>query len=148
MYADGMLNIKQDIPRRHGFDTFDTFLKTLNMKFEKSISILYSTDIVRSLTYYVEKLGFEDKWEWESPPTFGGVVKDDVELFFCDKNQGHPGTWLCVMVDNVDVYYENIKAKGADIVAPPESREWNIREMLVKDPDGHIIRFGHRIECD
>ena len=26
--------------------------------------------------------------------------------------------------------------------------KWNIGEMLVQDPDGHIIRFGHRIECD
>ncbi len=31
---------------------------------------------------------------------------------------------------------------------PPTSREWNIREMMEEDADGHIIRFGHRIECD
>ena len=27
-------------------------------------------------------------------------------------------------------------------------REWNMREMIVQDPDGHIIRFGQRIECE
>ncbi len=48
------------------------------------------------------------------------------------------------MLDNVDEF----KANGAKIVAPPDSKPWNIREMLVEDPDGHIIRFGHRIECD
>ena len=118
------------------------------MKFEKSISILYSADVARSLAYYIEKLGFDDKWEWDSPPTFGGVVKDNVEIFFCEKGQGNPGTWLSVFVEDVDAYYESIKPKGAVIIAPPDSKEWNVREMLVQDPDGHIIRFGHRIECD
>ena len=52
------------------------------------------------------------------------------------------------MLDDVDAYYENIKAKGAKIAAAPQSMEWNTREMLVEDPDGHMIRFGHRIDCD
>jgi predicted enzyme related to lactoylglutathione lyase len=118
------------------------------MKFEKSISILYSADIPKSLNYYIEQLGFDQKWEWDSPPTFGGVSKDEVEIFFSEKGQGNPATWLCVIVDNVDEYYQHIKEKGAKIVAPPESKEWNMREMLVEDPDQHIIRFGHRIDCD
>lgn len=118
------------------------------MKFEKSISILYCADLKKSLDYYVNKLGFEEKWEWQDPPPFGGVVKNDVELFFCEKGQGHPGTWLSIVVDNVDAYYESIKDKGAKIISAPESQKWNMREMLVEDPDGHIIRFGHRIECD
>lgn len=103
---------------------------------------------MRSLTYYTDVLGFADQWHWEEPPTFGGVVKDGVEIFFCHEDQGHPGTWLAVIVDEVDTYYEQLKGRGADIITPPVRREWNMREMLVKDPDGHLIRFGHRIECE
>ena len=58
------------------------------MKLEKSIIILYSTDIPKSLAYYIEKLGFDEKWEWDSPPTFGGVVKDGVEIFFLQRGPG------------------------------------------------------------
>jgi catechol 2,3-dioxygenase-like lactoylglutathione lyase family enzyme len=118
------------------------------MKFEKSVPILYSADISQSLDYYIEKLGFEQKWEWDSPPTFGGISRDDVEIFFSKEGQGNPGTWLCILVDNVDEYYHSIKDKGAKIIAEPDSKPWNMREMLVEDPDGHIIRVGHRIECD
>lgn len=118
------------------------------MKLEKTIPILYASDVTRSLAYYVDKLGFEDKWEWASPPTFGGVVKDDVEIFFCKEDQGHPGTWLCMVVDDVDAYHDRIKSNGATIIASPDSKPWNMREILVKDPDGHVIRFGHRIECE
>jgi catechol 2,3-dioxygenase-like lactoylglutathione lyase family enzyme len=118
------------------------------MKFEKSNPILFSTNVKRSLQFYTEVLGFDESWEWGDPTDFGGVVKDDVEIFFCLNGQGNPNTWLAIIVDDVDQYYEDIRAKGANILSPPESHEWNMREILVQDPDGHVIRFGHRIECD
>ncbi|MGZ8542069.1 MAG: glyoxalase superfamily protein [Chitinophagaceae bacterium] len=118
------------------------------MKFDKATPILYSADVAASLAFYTGVLEFERKWGWEEPPTFGGVSKDCVEVFFCEKGQGSPGTWLSVFVDNVDEYYERIKAKGAKILCPPGDMEWNVREMLVEDPDGHKIRFGHSIESE
>jgi predicted enzyme related to lactoylglutathione lyase len=118
------------------------------MKFEKSITILYSSDIKRSIDYYMNVLGFQESWTWGHPADFGGIVKDDVEIFFCLEGQGNKGTWQSIIVEDVDEYYETIKNKGAKIVSPPDSKEWNMREMLVEDPDGHILRIGHRIDCD
>jgi catechol 2,3-dioxygenase-like lactoylglutathione lyase family enzyme len=116
------------------------------MKFESLIPILYSSDIERSIEYYIEKLAFEKKWIWDDEKTFGGASKDCVELFFCKLDQGNPGTWLAINVDDIDEYYNIIKSKGATILSPPEDKPWNMREMLIRDPDGHIIRFGKRIE--
>lgn len=116
------------------------------MKPESIIPILYSDDIERSIAYYTQVLGFEEKWEWEDPPTFGGVNWGDVRIFFCKNEQGSPGTWLCINLENVDEYYELIKARGAKILSPPDDKPWFMREMLVSDPDGHVIRFGHGIE--
>jgi GNAT superfamily N-acetyltransferase/catechol 2,3-dioxygenase-like lactoylglutathione lyase family enzyme len=112
------------------------------MIFKNTVPILYSSDIQRSLTYYIEILGFERRWDWGNPPSFGGVSKDSVEIFFCERGQGNPGTWLSVLVDDVDDLYEKLKSRGAKILTAPESMEWGIREMLVEDPDGHRIRFG------
>jgi len=70
-------------------------------------------------------------------------MQGSVEVFFCEKGQGSPGTWLSIFVDNVDEYYERIKGRGAKIICAPQNMEWNVREMLVEDPDGHRIRFGH-----
>lgn len=113
------------------------------MIFSSAVPILYSTDIRRSLDYYVNVLGFQNRWEWGNPPTFGGVSKDSVEIFFCKEDQGNPGTWLSIMLDNVDEFYESIKDKGVIKLTAPKTMEWGMREMLVQDPDGHIIRFGH-----
>jgi uncharacterized glyoxalase superfamily protein PhnB/GNAT superfamily N-acetyltransferase len=113
------------------------------MLFKHLVPILYSSDIRRSIAYYTEVLGFDNKWEWSSPPTFGGVSKDHVEIFFCKDGQGNPGTWMSIFIKDTDEYYETIKAKGAKIITPPKTYEWGVREMLVEDPDGHRIRFGH-----
>jgi catechol 2,3-dioxygenase-like lactoylglutathione lyase family enzyme/GNAT superfamily N-acetyltransferase len=113
------------------------------MIFKHHVPILYSTDITRSIAYYKDVLGFEHSWEWDNPPTFGGISKDGVEIFFCKDGQGHPGTWLSIFIEDADAYYETIKAKGARIIQPPHTYEWGVREMLVEDPDGHKIRFGH-----
>lgn len=118
------------------------------MTFEKSNPILYSKDVAKSVDFYKSVLGFDDGWVWDDDATFGGVVKDDVEIFFCKEGQGNPGTWLAILVDNVDEYYASIKDKNVKILSAPTSHEWNIREMVVQDPDGHVIRFGHKIDCD
>jgi catechol 2,3-dioxygenase-like lactoylglutathione lyase family enzyme len=118
------------------------------MTFEKSNPILYSKDVTKSVDYYKNILGFDEGWVWDDEATFGGVVKGNVEIFFCKENQGNPGTWLAIILDNVDEYYNMIKDKGAKILFAPESKLWNMREMLVEDPDGHMIRFGNRINCD
>ncbi len=118
------------------------------MKFLKTVPILYSTDVSKSISYFTERLKFSSKWEWDTPPTFGGVHMDDVEIFFCKTDQGNPNTWLAVVVDNVDDYYQLIKDSGATILSTPDSKDWNMREMLVECPDGHIIRFGHNTDCD
>src|ERR1041385_8920826 len=111
------------------------------MSFESLVPILYSENISRSIAYYMDQLAFDDKWYWDHPATFGGVSKDEIRIFFCLKAQGHPGTWIAINLHNVDEYYETIKARGAKIVSPPEDKPWFMREMLVEDPDGHIIRF-------
>lgn len=115
---------------------------------ESLVPVLYSADVRRSIAYYKDVLGFDDGWEWEDPPVFGGVNWGHTRIFFCEKDQGSPGTWICINLENVDEYYAFIKARGAEILSLPEDKPWFMREMLVRDPDGHIIRFGQGLECE
>ncbi len=39
------------------------------MKLQSLIPILYSTDVLKSLAYYTEVLGFTGKWQWDHPAT-------------------------------------------------------------------------------
>jgi len=113
------------------------------MQIESVIPILYSDDIKRSIAFYTEVLGFADSWSWDETPTFGAVVNGKVNIYFSKGAQGHKGTWLAINVDNVDKFYEAIKTKDVEILSPPDTKPWFMREMLVKDPDGHMLRIGH-----
>ncbi|MGN6437412.1 MAG: GNAT family N-acetyltransferase [Agriterribacter sp.] len=115
------------------------------MNFQSVIPILYSSDVNASIRYFVEVLGFTGSWTWDEAPSFGGVDKGHVRLFFCKDGQGQPGTWLAINVDDIEAYYEFIKSRGAKILSDPQTYDWGLREMLVETPDGHKIRFGQGV---
>ena len=107
--------------------------------------ILYVRDFDEAITYYTKKLLFRKLWDWGKPPGFGAVALGKVQIFFCLKGQGHPGSWLMIFLDDVDEYFERISKLGADVIEPPADRPWGVREMHVRDPNEHVIRFGHGI---
>ncbi|HEV8245363.1 MAG TPA: bleomycin resistance family protein [Polyangiaceae bacterium] len=115
------------------------------MSIQHIAPILYASDFARTLSYFVDQLGFRKLWDWGEPPGFGAVARDKIEIFLCQGGQGAPGTWLSVFVEDVDALYEEFRAKGAVIPAPPKDEPWGMREMHVECPDGHILRFGHGI---
>jgi catechol 2,3-dioxygenase-like lactoylglutathione lyase family enzyme len=117
-------------------------------RFESAIPILNVTNVPASIDYYVDKLGFEKEWEWGSPPTFACVRRDEVRIFMCQDGQGQPGTWMSIFVQDVDALYEDYRRRGATIPEPPENFPWGVREMLVKDPDGHCLRIGSDATAD
>jgi catechol 2,3-dioxygenase-like lactoylglutathione lyase family enzyme len=107
--------------------------------------ILYVRDFTEAMNYYTGKLLFEKLWDWGTPPSFGAVRLGNVEIFFCLGEQGRPGTWLSIFVDDVDDYFQRIKKLGAEVIYGPQDEPWGVREIHVRDPNQHVIRFGHGI---
>ena len=107
--------------------------------------ILYVRDFTEAMNYYTEKLLFDRLWEWGNPPDFGAVRLGKVEIFFCLGGQGHPGTWLSIFVDDVDDYLERITRLGAEVIQGPTDYPWGCREVRVRDPNQHVIRFSQGI---
>ena len=111
-------------------------------RFHRAVPILNVTNFAASVDYYIYKLGFEKRWDWGDPPTFGCVSRGDLSIFLCEGAQGQPGTWMWIAVQDVDALYENYKKTGAIVVEPPANYPWGSREMLVGDPDGHRLRMA------
>ena len=110
--------------------------------FECATPILNVKNIQASMDYYVQKLGFEKKWDWGDPPDFGCVKRGKVEIFLCEGGQGQPGMWMSIFMDDVDALFEEYKKSGATILDPPRDYPWDTREMLVEDLDGHRFRMS------
>ena len=112
--------------------------KSTGTRFECANPILNVSDMTRSLRYYVDVLGFTNA-EWGSD--FTCVSRDEASIYLSSGDQGQPGTWVWVGVEDVEALFEEYRVRGATILHPPENFPW-AREMKVADPDGHVLRFG------
>ena len=126
--------------------------------------ILNVSNIQESFAWF-EKLGWEKAWEWGEPPGFGGVCAGPLEIFLCQGAQGgrgrstmtqtfgaegsdaeEKGVWMSIWVDDVDTIYERCIDRGLEVTWPPTDMPWNVREMHVRHPDGHVFRISKGIE--
>jgi catechol 2,3-dioxygenase-like lactoylglutathione lyase family enzyme len=126
--------------------------------------ILNVTDLQQSFAWF-EKLGWSRGWDWGDPPTFGGVCSGKCEIFLCqngqggrgkgpgkatfgdaDEEAGDRGVWMSIWVDDVDAIHRHCLAQGLEVTWPPTDMPWNVREMHVRHPDGHVFRIGRGFE--
>jgi catechol 2,3-dioxygenase-like lactoylglutathione lyase family enzyme len=130
----------------------------------RAARLLNVSDIAASFAWF-EKLGWRKCWDWGSPPTFGSVGPGECEIFLCQRGQGSrgkgastatfgplgdqtadKGVWISLWVDDVDEVHRHRVAAGLDVTLPPTDMSWNVREMHVRHPDGHVFRVGKGIE--
>ncbi len=110
-----------------------------------SIPIFATSDILATLQFYKEVLGFETTWTYGEPPTFGSASGGGTTIMFnlqpelAAKVGGHQH-WI--KVDEVDELYRKHLANGATIVTPIADKPWGAREYVVSDPNGYHLRFA------
>ena len=102
-------------------------VKDTGAKVECIIPILNVTNFSASIDYYVNVLGFRVEWDWGDPPDVGSVERDDYSIMLCENEQGHPGTWIWMGVEDAEKYYEEYKASGAKIREAPNKLSLGIR---------------------
>ena len=95
-------------------------------------------DLRASIDYYVEALGFKHHWGEEG---FASVSRDRCHLFLCENDQGNPGAWTWIGVEDADALAAELRERGVKIRHPPTNYYWAY-EMQVEDPDGNVLRFG------
>ncbi|MCJ8009145.1 glyoxalase superfamily protein [Lederbergia wuyishanensis] len=125
------------------FDTIEVIImneqKSMNV-FSRAVPILDVVNYEESMKFYTETLGFRKNWEWGNPAGFGSVSRDQVEIFLNQEDDGNFGTSINVFVRDVEALYKEAKKNDAVIMVEPKMMQWG-KELRVKDPDGHILRF-------
>ena len=126
--------------------------------------ILNVSNIVKSFAWF-EKLGWKKAWDWGTHPTFGAVCSGKCEIFLCQDGQGgrgksslpttagvdgvesaDKGVWMSIWVEDVDAIHQQCLKAGIEVTYPPTDEPWNVREMHVRHPDGHVFRISHGAE--
>jgi predicted lactoylglutathione lyase len=105
------------------------------------IPILRVNSVAASIRFYVEVLGFKVNWGSEDESTFASISCDGRAIMLAQGEQGQPGTWIWIGVEDIEPLFAEYKAKGVKFREPPTNYPWAY-EMKIEDPDGHVLRFG------
>lgn len=114
-------------------------------RFHHPAPILPVRDLAASIEHYVRILGF--RLDWKDRDALASVSRDDCTLFLSQGDQGEPGTWAWIGVNDVRLLHEEYRESGAAIRTPPTNYPWAL-EMQVRDPDGNVLRFGSEANLD
>lgn len=114
----------------------------------RSMPVLGVKDVAASIAFYRDKLGFFEGGQWGpegGPPGFAIVGLDTITIAF-DRDpdaKARAHGWIAYLyVDNVDAYHAELVARGVEILQAPHETFYGIREITVRDPDGHQLAFG------
>lgn len=88
------------------------------------------SDLKEAVSFFQDALGLEKMGEWSTYAIFdiAGVsfgVKPKAKLE------------ICLLVDDVDKAYRNLKNRGLKFVSEPKDQPWGVRDATFVDPDGN-----------
>jgi catechol 2,3-dioxygenase-like lactoylglutathione lyase family enzyme len=106
-------------------------------------------DLDRSVAFYTEGLGFT---VLRQEPDFAVIALGQSHVLLAA--EAHSSReWLAsgprgigmntrIMVDDVDAVYERAKAAGVPITQDIADRSYGLRDFILTDPDGFMLRFA------
>lgn len=97
-------------------------------------------DVERAQQHYRDALGFEIGWLYPGK-SIGSVSRDKAVIFFRKRELPFEPAIHWVFAENIDTWYQELQASGANIVEPLEMKSWGLRQFTVQDLDGNLFYF-------
>ncbi|MEQ8708962.1 MAG: VOC family protein [Rhodospirillales bacterium] len=121
---------------------------------EDAVSIVPVSDIRRTVAFYTDILGFENRFTSEDE-SFAIVIHGEaaIHLVRTDSESALRATSenisIYLWVREVDALYESMRSRLEQLsegrLRPPFDQSYGMREFHVKDPDGCLLFFGEDI---
>jgi lactoylglutathione lyase len=116
--------------------------------------ILYVDDVLVSLRFYRDVLGFEEIYRFpdSDEPRYAALRLDDGKIGLSRADfpglhgkaqrpiTGRPFE-LCIEVANVDAVVSKLRDAGVGVLADPADQVWGERVAYIEDPDGNPVRI-------
>jgi len=112
--------------------------------------VLPVADVNASAAFFEEVLGFEVEFLVGTPATHGRVRTGDgsygqpifIHLGLADPSRFKPCGELRIHVGReLDALFTAYAARGAKVIAAPVTQPWGLREFVIAEPNGHLLRF-------
>lgn len=114
--------------------------------FRDAFTILHTSDLDRAVAFYVERLGFEERYRFGTGFAVVGLETFDLGLTQVDEVEpaGRVALWL--YTEDVDAEIDRLRDAGVEVAREPEDMEWGERMASVRDPDGNEVFIARRSE--
>jgi catechol 2,3-dioxygenase-like lactoylglutathione lyase family enzyme len=105
-----------------------------------AIPVLASLDLIETERFYCDALGFAV----ERFDDYLIAKRDRMELHFALVSEpGQPAHSSCyIRGGQIVALYEEFRAKEVARLSDFAVRPWNMKEFIVHDPHGNLLRFG------
>jgi uncharacterized glyoxalase superfamily protein PhnB len=122
------------------------------MNIKKLAPQLRTTDMVSTINFYAQVLGFEVEFNYED--FYAGirigehmihvkrVDEPDPSIPYVEQG-GH--LHLYFEIDGVAALADELKSKGVNLVEDVHETAWQTREFVVQDDQGHTLYFGEAL---
>lgn len=101
---------------------------------------LETNDVIRLANFYKWLLDADNGSNDENHQF---IIKEEPMLTVYNdgtkKDNNNRNISLAFTVDDVDAYYEKLKAKGVEIIQPPMTQPWGAVNMSFYDPDRNVV---------
>ncbi|MGO4152120.1 GNAT family N-acetyltransferase [Cupriavidus sp. YAF13] len=112
--------------------------------------VLEVADVASAVEFYREQLGFTVEFVFGDPVSHAGVFRGEwstqglrLQLTQREQASGAPsGSLYLLVAPRLDTLYEEYRRKNVPIVKELALWPWGRREFTIRDPDGHLLRFG------
>jgi uncharacterized glyoxalase superfamily protein PhnB len=115
--------------------------------------VFFTTNILGTIAYYSEKLGFECLGKWQDPPVYAIVAFDQHAIHFrcAEPPTPNPNKYsdelldAYIFVKDADALYAEYASRGVEFARGLANMPWKSREFVVKDCDGRLLAFGSNL---
>jgi uncharacterized glyoxalase superfamily protein PhnB len=112
-------------------------------KIRTASSIIFVEDVLATLLWYQDTLGLQVEFAWGDPVVHGSIIAGASTFHFSRADPTEPrSSYLTLYVNELDELYEDVTARGAEVVQPPETMEWGMRAFMIHDCNGDLVMFA------
>ena len=113
--------------------------------------VFHVASIEIALRYYVDVLGFDERFRFGDSYAGVGIGSVDIHLAQGGGTYQRPlgGSSIYVFLDSaagVDSCCAEIAGRGARVVSEPRDYPYGMRDFTVFDPDGNVLTYGAEVE--
>ena len=121
--------------------------------FRSAVPVIAANDVLATVRYFQEVLGFEQHFVWCDPPVYAAVKLGGALIYIthdpdmaraireCDLRPD-----LFLWVSDIDTVYAEHKARGAEIVEEIANRPWDARQYVVREPNGYRLKIAEPLD--